>query len=400
MSAYRPLTASTLIDYLADLPSIMARLGGDKSNWTAREVSDGNLNTVFIASGPAGSVCCKQSLPYVRVDPSWAMPLERTLFEARWMQATGKAAGGQIPALYHLDEGLFLIVMENLGHHRVLRDVLIGGTAPAGFGARIGEFIGHAAFATSWRAMPFEDVHILRDIFSRNLALTRITVDLVFTDPYREDCARNHWQSPELDETVLSLQRDHALLLAVERLQERFLSTGQCLLHGDLHTGSVMIGGDDVRIIDGEFALYGPLGFDPGMFIANLALNACAQPDHASWMRDEITLVWENFRRAYLEHWDTAHLRGDVGSLTRQAPCASERSRFFQQIMHDLAGFAGLEMIRRTIGFAQIADYDAASDRDAQAEARLQALICGRRLICEAQHIGTLDALMSRLQGP
>lgn len=398
MSAYRPLTASTLIDYLADLPAIRAQLGNSKQDWTAHEVSDGNLNTVFIVSGPMGSVCCKQSLPYVRVDPSWAMPLERTLFEARWMQATRKAAGSQIPALYHLDEGLFLIVMENLERHRVLRDALIEGTVAAGFGARVGEFIGHSAFATSWRAMPFEDVHAMRDIFSRNLALTRITVDLVFTDPYREDCPRNRWLSPELDGHIDSILQDRDLLLAVERLQERFLSTGQCLLHGDLHTGSVMIDGDDVRIIDGEFALYGPLGFDLGMFIANLALNACAQPDHTSWMRDEIALVWESFRRAYLERWDTDHLRGDVGSLTRSAPCASERTRFFHQTMHDLAGFAGLEMIRRTIGFAQIADYDAAPDRDAQAEARAKALITGRKLIHDAQRLGTLDALIEHLQ--
>ncbi|NVN01922.1 MULTISPECIES: S-methyl-5-thioribose kinase [Asaia] len=397
MSAYRPLTASTLIDYLSSLAPMQTRLGGNSADWTAREVSDGNLNTVFIVSGPAGSVCCKQSLPYVRVDPAWAMPLERTLFEARWMQALSPAVGHQIPELYHLDEGLFLIVMENLSTHHVLRNALIAGVAPAGFAARIGEFVGHASYATSWRALAFEDVYALRDLFSRNLALTRITVDLVLTDPYRTDCPRNRWISPELDDLVESLQTDSALHAAVERMQERFLSSSQALLHGDLHTGSVMISGDDVRVIDGEFALYGPIGFDLGMFLANLAMNAYAQPEHDDWMRDEIALLWSSFRRAYLERWEAGTQRGDMASLTRPASCAAERTRLFQQILHDCAGFAGLELIRRTIGFAQIADYEAGSDRKSEIEARRRALLTGRTLIQKAFQIDTIEALLDHI---
>jgi len=397
MSAYRPFTASTLIAYLATLPSVKSRLGGEAIDWTAREVSDGNLNTVFIVSGLSGSVCCKQSLPYVRVDPAWAMPLERTLFEARWMQAVSPATGHQIPALYHLDEGLFLIVMENLATHHVLRHALITGIAPAGFAARIGEFVGHAGYATSWRALPFEDVHAIRDLFSRNLALTRITVDLVLTDPYRSECSRNRWISPDLDDLVTALQEDGTLHSAVERLQERFLANSQSLLHGDLHTGSVMISGDDVRIIDGEFALYGPIGFDLGMFLANLVVNAYAQPEHEDWMRDEIALFWSSFRHAYLERWETGTGRGDMGSLTGSAASAAERKRFLQQVMHDSAGFAGLELVRRTIGFAQVADYEAARDRESEIEARRRALITGRSLIQKAFQIDTIEALLEHI---
>ncbi|BAT19541.1 S-methyl-5-thioribose kinase [Asaia bogorensis] len=397
MSTYRPLTASSLIDYLATHPALATRLGGGAASWTAREVSDGNLNTVFIVSGPAGSMCCKQSLPYVRVDPAWAMPLERNLFEARWMQSVTDAVGRQIPALYHLDEGLFLIVMENLATHHVLRTALIAGTAPAGFAARIGEFVGRTGFATSWRALPFKDVHALRDVFSRNLALTRITVDLVLTDPYQNDCARNRWLSPELDDAVASMQGDAILHAAVERLQERFLSTGQALLHGDLHTGSVMINGDDVRVIDGEFSLYGPIGFDIGMFIANLVMNAYAQPEHDEWMRDEIALLWSGFKRAYLEAWKAPGAKGDLGALTRNQPASAEYARFFQQVMHDAAGFAGLEMIRRTIGFAQIDDYDSAPDRQSQVEARRRALTTGRGLIQRAGQIGTIEMFLDHI---
>ena len=50
-----------------------------------REVGDGNLNLVFIVEGPAGGVCVKQALPYVRAaGESWPMPLERAFFESSY----------------------------------------------------------------------------------------------------------------------------------------------------------------------------------------------------------------------------------------------------------------------------------------------------------------------------
>lgn len=397
MSTYRPLDATALTAHLATLPALSARLGGSPESWTAREVSDGNLNTVFIVSGPAGSLCCKQSLPYVRVDPGWAMPLERTLFEARWMQTLGAAVGHQIPALLHLDEGLFLIVMEDLSTHKVLRTALIEGDAPAGFSARIGEFVGHAGFATSWRARPFEDLFALREVFARNLSLTRITVDLVMTDPYRQGCARNRWLSPALDSDVAEIQSDSVLHAGVTRLQERFLGTTQALLHGDLHTGSVMVHNEDVRVIDGEFAIFGPLGFDLGMFIANLVMNGYALPDRESWMQDEISLLWSGFCNAYRQSWDGNTGCGDVGSLATPEETTHDQDRLFREVMRDCAGFAGLELIRRTMGFAQAADFAAAPDTAWEAEARRRALHTGRRLIVKSALIEDIEALLDAL---
>lgn len=39
-----------------------------------REVGDGNINFVYIVEGPAGGVCIKQALPYVRIcGESWPL---------------------------------------------------------------------------------------------------------------------------------------------------------------------------------------------------------------------------------------------------------------------------------------------------------------------------------------
>ena len=75
---YRALDVETLAPYLGEHPALRERLGGDPSGWQVEEVGDGNLNLVFLVRGPAGGLCVKQALPYVRlVGESWPLPLDR-----------------------------------------------------------------------------------------------------------------------------------------------------------------------------------------------------------------------------------------------------------------------------------------------------------------------------------
>lgn len=52
--------------------------------------------------------------------------------------------------------------------------------------------------------------------FAGNQALMRITVDLVFTDPYRLS-DRNRHTTPQLDDIAATLRADAALKMAVGR---------------------------------------------------------------------------------------------------------------------------------------------------------------------------------------
>lgn len=62
----------------------------------------------------------------------------------------------------------------------------------------------------------------------------------------------------------------------------RFCERSQALIHGDLHTGSVMVTQDSTQVIDPEFAFYGPMGFDIGAYIGNLVLAFFSQEGHAN----------------------------------------------------------------------------------------------------------------------
>lgn len=52
----------------------------------------------------------------------------------------------------------------------------------------------------------------------------------------------------------------------------RFIERAQVLIHGDLHTGSIMVTPDSTQVINPEFGFYGPMGCDIGAFLENLIL--------------------------------------------------------------------------------------------------------------------------------
>ena len=81
---YKPQSPATLAAYLSCVPSVVETIGGEPSDWSIREVGDGNLNLVFIVKGPSGGVAVKQALPYVRlVGEAWPLPLTRAHYEQR-----------------------------------------------------------------------------------------------------------------------------------------------------------------------------------------------------------------------------------------------------------------------------------------------------------------------------
>src|SRR6516165_11237332 len=213
-SNYRILETGTVAAFIDSRPEIRALLGGPPEQWQVQEVGDGNLNLIFIVQGPVGAVCVKQALPYVRVaGASWPMTLERAFFEASYYSAVAPYVGGLIPRIHHYDPELYCTVMERLTPHIILRQGLIAGRRYPNAARDIGAYIARASFFTSDFARPFEHKMDGIALFARNKELVRITVDLVFCDPYRAS-ERNHHTSPQLDEIVAELRGDGRLKVA------------------------------------------------------------------------------------------------------------------------------------------------------------------------------------------
>ena len=408
-AGYERLNDTSLRRWLAEQPTLATRLGGTADTWQIREVSDGNLNVVYIVTGPSGGVCVKQSLPYVRVaGEGWPMPLERAYFEQLYLRASEPYVRGLAPALLYYDPARFAFAMELLSEHMTLRNGLIAGKRYPNAASRVAEYVARRAFATSILAEPFETVNERLATFTRNHALVRITVDLIFTHPYVVN-ERNRWTTPQLDGTVAALRADSTLKAAVGRLGHRFLTAQEALLHGDLHTGSIMVSATDTRVIDAEFAAYGPIGFDLGLFVANLLMAYYSQPghestpgeraEHARWILTQVQELWSEFVRQYQALWSTRRSGDGYPSVffttaADEQAFTLEREHAFSDLLADTLGFAGTEIIRRIVGFAHNRDFESIGNPDVRAALEQQALKLARTLIVEARSFKTMEDVL------
>lgn len=411
---YRPLGIEELRGVLDARAALRARLGGRPADWQVREVGDGNLNLVFIVEGPAGAMCVKQALPYVRVaGPAWPMTPERAFYENAYYAAVAPHVRGRIPEVYHYDPERYCIFMERLAPHVILRQGLIAGRRYPQLAGQLGEYVARASFFTSDLAGRFEPRMQRMALFAGNTALIRISVDLIFTEPYC-DSARNRHTTPQLDATVASLRADAALRIAAARWGQKFLADTQALLHGDLHSGSVMVTGTDSRVIDPEFAFYGPIGFDLGAFLGNLLLSWYSQPGHATagddraayqrWILEQACIFWDSFRQQFLALW-SAH--GDGDAFPRRlfagdgdgAALRAAREAFVDTLFTDMLGFAACKMIRRIVGFAHVSDFESIAEPALRARCEAAALALARRLLTQPGQFRSMSDLVAAVRG-
>jgi 5-methylthioribose kinase len=405
-SAYQILDVRSVPPLIASLDHVRARVGGSPADWSVREVGDGNLNLVFLVDGPLGSVCLKQALPYVRVaGPGWPLSPERAHFENAYFRSVAPYVGGLIPAVYHYDAGRHFTIMERLSPHIILRQGLIAGRRYPNVGRDIGEYVARACFHTSDLAGPFERKLDGVALFAGNKPLIRITVDLIFAEPYF-DAARNRHTSPQLDDAAAELRRDPLLKVRAARFGQKFLTEAQALLHGDLHSGSVMVTETDTRVIDPEFAFYGPIGFDLGAFFGNLLLSWYSQfgretadddrSAHRAWILEQMKVFWTTFRSRFLSLW-AENPTGDVfpkamfASAADAAALELARSAFVDTLFDDMLGFGACKMVRRILGFAHVLDLDGIENAEVRSDCESAALGMAATLLRQPDHFKTIE---------
>jgi 5-methylthioribose kinase len=408
---YRALDEKAVAPYLAGLPALRARLGGAPESWRVSEVGDGNLNLVFIVEGADSDLCVKQALPYVRlVGEGWPLDIKRAWFEHRAAVIQSRHAPQQVPQMLHFDEKLHLMAMERLAPHIIMRRGMIQGVVYPAFAEQIAEYLATTLYFTSDLALPAAEKKELIAAFCANVELCRITEDLIFTDPYMI-CGRNRWTSPQLDVAAAAIREDQALKRAVSALKLKFMSEAQALLHGDLHTGSIMVTEDDTRVIDPEFAFVGPIGFDVGKLLGNLLMSFFSQRGHERaagereayrrWILATVEEVWTRFARRFVALWNAyptgdAYPRALFDGPEGKASLRQAQAAYLRRLLEDALGFAGAAMIRRTLGLAHNIDMERIEDPELRASCERRNLTLARDLVVDAAGYAGIEAVTAR----
>ncbi len=391
---YEPFTAETLPARLGHVRAVTDRLGTDTGAWRVREVGDGNLNLVFIVEAPQGALIVKQALPYVRlVGESWPLPLSRSFFEYHALSRQAARDPGRVPEVHHFDETQALVVMRYLSPHVILRKSVVAGTMHPNLARDMGLFVARTLFRGSALSLSGAQAKADLALFAANTALADITETLVFSDPYTQ-AAQNRC-TPGLEPHAARLRADRDMKVAAQAMKQAFVTKAETLVHGDLHSGSIMVTHEDTQVIDPEFAIYGPFGLDPGMLTANYLLAYFAQSGHEdaahgrdamrAWLLDVIRDTWSTFTAEFTHLWRTE--RTGILHETRLFEAQGDMlgaeqalARVLRGIWTDALGFCGVEMHRRILGLAHVEDMEAIPDPARRARAEARALAMGREV--------------------
>ncbi|WP_312472818.1 S-methyl-5-thioribose kinase [Neobacillus sp.] len=377
-STYHPLTETTAIELALNL-SIFS----EDAELSCKEIGDGNLNLVFhVIDTQAGkSIIIKQALPYAKVvGESWPLTLNRAKIEADALKTFGRIAPDFVPEVYYTDDVLAVTVMEDLSHLLIARTGFINGETYPLISTHVGEYLAKTLFYTSDYGLgPGRKKEQVQQFI--NPELCKITEDLILTDPYY-DAETNEFEEG-LRPIVVDLWRDEELKFHVNVLKKTFLTDAEVLLHGDLHTGSIFANNSETKVIDPEFAFYGPAGFDIGQVFANLLFQVIVNNKKRDLFVEHIETVWDVFKNTFTILWETENKE----VLAQSASFLSYNlSKFFA----DALGFAGCELIRRTIGLAHVADLDGIKDEQTRLAAKRKSLELGGILIKQRKNIKEL----------
>lgn len=328
----------------------------DSNNLEAIEIGDGNLNYVFRVKDldTKKSVIVKQAGHTARISEDIKLSTDRIRIETRALQLSYERTPHFVPKIYLFDEVMSCCAMEDLGDFTIMRTALMDHQIFPNFADHISTYMAENLLPSSDVIMEHKEKKKCVETFI-NPELCEISEDLVFTEPYFDQNNRNEVLDENIQFVKECLYENEPLKLEVAKLKYLFLTKAQSLLHGDLHTGSIFITEKETKVIDPEFAFYGPIGYDVGNVIANLTFSwvnglANNKIEFSQWIEDTIQETVDLFQVKFKEVWKR-EAREIFAAKTDEF-----MEYYLQDIMNDTAGMAGLELNRRIVGLAKVKD--------------------------------------------
>ena len=350
---------------------------------TCDEIGDGNLNYVFrvVDENSGKSVIVKQAGEALRISAAMRVSTDRNRIESEILLLQDQYAPSLVPKIWGYDTVMCACVMEDLSDHELMRYALMKHRIFPRFADDITTYMVHTLLKTTDIAMEHKAKKALVKSFI-NPELCEITEDLVLMEPYNDLSGRNLVFPPNADFVREQLYEDQALHLEVAKLKFAFMNNAQALIHGDLHTGSIFVKKDSTRVFDPEFAFYGPIGYDVGNVVANMIFAwdngvAYGADTFCGWTLQTIEEIVDLFRQKFLTAYDRC-------VCEPMAKVKGFKEHYLASILSDTASYAGTELIRRTVGMAQVKDVTTIADELKRVHAERVNILCAKDYIFHA----------------
>ncbi|MFC4403492.1 S-methyl-5-thioribose kinase [Gracilibacillus xinjiangensis] len=353
---------------------------------TCKEIGDGNLNYVFriIDEKDGDSIILKQAGPVARISDEFKVSPDRNRIESDILKIQYDFVPDYTPKTYQYDPVMNCFAMEDLSDYEIMRNALIKHEIFPEFADHITTFMAKMILLTSDVVMDHKEKKDLVKSFI-NPELCEISEDLVYTEPFY-NCDRNEVFPATRPFIEKEFWADKDLRLETAKLKFEFMTNAQSLIHGDLHTGSVFIKQGATKVIDPEFAFYGPAGYDVGNVVANLIFayangqavitDEAKRTEFTSYILTTIKDVIDLFKQKFSQLWQDT-------DKDLVATYDGFYDYYVNNILKDTSAVAGLELSRRIIGLAKVADITSIKEEKARQKAEENCLTIAKQFILQ-----------------
>lgn len=368
------------------------------NNLKCAEIGDGNLNYVFrvIDEESGKSVIVKQAGDTARISDEFKLSTNRIRIESNVLKLEGELAPGLVPEVYLFDNVMNCCVMEDLSDHTILRTALMEERIFPKLADNLTTFMVNTLLLTSDVVMEHKEKKALVQDYI-NPELCEISEDLVYSEPFTDHNNRNDLFPANKEWIEQNIYGDDALRFEAAKLKFAFMTNAQALVHGDLHSGSVFVKEDSTKVIDPEFAFYGPMGYDVGNVVANLmfawsrAYVTKADEKYLSWLEETIRDTVDLFAEKFLASW-----KRNVTEIMAKEPGFDRW--YLDTVLKDTASVTGMEMVRRIAGLAKVKDLTTISDEQQRVKAERLCLTAAKQFILNAANFKTGDEFLRVLK--
>lgn len=361
----------------------------DEQDLICEEIGDGNINYIFriVDKNTNKSVVLKQADKLLR---SSGRPLDlgRSKIEAKILKIQGELAPKFVPKIFKYDDVMCVIVMEDISEYKNLRKELLNCKFFNNFADEISSFLVDTLLPTTDLVLDsFEKKDRVKYFINKDLC--DISECLVFTEPYDDFKKRNIVINENKEYVKKYLYDDLDLHLEVAKLKNNFMNNAQSLVHGDLHSGSIFINQEGIKVIDPEFSFYGPMGYDIGNVLGNLFFPLInkkylmgEEKEFLNYLVNTIVDTFDLFKIKFKEKYKSTVTQ----PLFKEEKFAEW---YLSRVLSDSIGSAGLEIIRRTVGDSKVIEVSGIKDIEKRILIERELIQLGIRLIKERDSIIT-----------
>lgn len=223
---------------------------------------EGNMNVVLRVTTDQRTFILKQSRPYVQKYQQIAAPLDRIATERQFYTAvrSGKITA-HLPKVLGYDPAHHLMLLQDLGSCEDMTYIYQSRAIDPIYLDKLIQIIG--------------EVHRTQDTkdFPENRELRELNHQHIFVLPFLEENGFSLDEvQPGLQSLSLPYKKNRALKNVVKEIGRKYLSPGNVLLHGDYYPGSWMTQAEHLYVLDPEFSFVGFAEFDLGVLAAHLIL--------------------------------------------------------------------------------------------------------------------------------